>query len=257
MKLNFAILWVTGLLICLTSCGDQPPATSSGTTSAAPVETTSEVSPNDEKASAPEFTSNEEKTADSNDNPSSGEEPSADFQAFVDKFYETVPPISFKDAKIRPAAYDAEPLPVELVEAFICNQERSSLLCKADEDDDFSPGMDIRPHFYPAYSVSTNRNYFLFYQLFYLGYGEMVLATYSRSGELLSRINFAGYDSSTETIDGEMDRKISNIYITNRTYEYGHPGEEEYLQGTNIRVVTVDKEGYLLDSNGARIRDEM
>ena len=171
------------------------------------------------------------------------------FLQFIDLFQENELPVKFTDRQVRGEPMRPTAIPIELTEKFICDIEGSSLQCVGPE-----PHKDLRGAYYPISVVPTDTYYLCFYQEFFLDTGEMILASYTKSGKLLSRMEFAGSNSYSETVNGILDSSF--ITLTTYYYDMDEIYEPDHLNGQRSRKLDINPDGYFIEE-GKKIRDEL
>lgn len=179
------------------------------------------------------------------------------FNTFLDYFPEITFPCTLNEDQVQEIGKGEQRLPVDFVRKFICEVPGSSLLGEGSPEISESEGIYILDAFIPFGKFKSKLFAGVLYCLAYEGESEMGLASYSEEGELISRIHFAGSDSSTFTLKGQVYAQGTEIKLTQTDYEYGSKGKKGEELATLVRYISVGQHGVFMDNEtGKLIGDE-
>lgn len=160
---------------------------------------------------------------------------------------------SVKDNELE--SIKAERLFSKFTHDFICFVPNSNLDCIIkSEMSKTTPDLDLRTNFLPYGKLERDKYDVLFYKIDFEETQILYLATYSKSGDFLSRLVFAGINSDQELRNGEFTN--SAIKVTTIEFKYGKKGQQDAITNTKTLNYAINDEGSIF-LNGELIKDDI
>ncbi|MCB9235910.1 MAG: hypothetical protein H6581_29955 [Bacteroidia bacterium] len=180
-----------------------------------------------------------------------------EFAEFLNFFPEIEFPYTQNDQTVEEISQVSQRVPVEMTRKFITDAPGSLLIGEGGPNYPESEDLYILDAFIPVGKYQRGEFWGLLYCLVYQGCAELGLASYTKGGELVSRIHFAGSDSDLHGLEGTLYDRGGEVKLKQTDFQEGDKGHYERALAVHERHISMGEQGVMLDNaTGEVIRDE-
>lgn len=178
----------------------------------------------------------------------------ADFKDWLIQFEQLELPYEIRENEL--GTIKSNKIDKSLIKRYICEVKGSTLGCVlSPEESETMDGINLTNQFKSVGKIAINNGVVVIYKLDVPNNPVLLLASYNKQGELLSRIRFTGSSSDSESLHGVLSNHAVIIFRTK--FDYGHKNDAKHFKWQKEKKYSFDDKGYLVRKNGKRVLDTL